>query len=379
MKFVFGKPTDEPFDRETEINILTSMILRNQPTAVIGVRRIGKTSIILKTIKNIERPKIYINAEEFVEGKSFDLISFLSYYSSLIIAEAIKFLEPKKKFSFVLKQRGEEAINTLRELLGYVKLSFNINLVSIELFINRKSGNSKDSIRELLNLPQEIAEKIGKDYLIVIDEFQFLKLAEQNLPGLFHLMRGKWQFHKNVEYVVSGSSIGMLERLFSSKNESFYQFFFPIYINPFSREVSLNFLKEGFKDEGISYEEDSLNYVIKELDGIPAWLNYFGLKSLECKVVNETCVKKVLNDMMVDPIITSIVRDEYNKLSKNAKKVIKFLAEKGGRGSLRGIPLGRSSINEGVRKLINDGYIRREERGVYSIIDPLIAKILRVI
>jgi hypothetical protein len=83
--------------------------------------------------------------------------------------------------------------------------------------------------------------------------------------------------------------------------------------------------------------------------------------------------------MMVDPIITSIVRDEYNKLSKNAKKVIKFLAEKGGRGSLRGIPLERSSINEGVRKLINDGYIRREERGVYSIIDPLIAKILRVI
>ena len=202
------------------------MILRNQPTAVIGVRRIGKTSIILKTIKNIERTKIYINAEEFVKGKSFDLISFLSYYSSLIIAEAIKFLEPKKKFSFVLKQRGEEAINTLRELLGYVKLSFSINLVSVELFTNRKSGNSKDSIRELLNLPQEIAEKIGKDYSIVIDEFQFLKLAEQNLPGLFHLMRGKWQFHKNVEYVVSGSSIGMLERLFSSKNESFYQFFF---------------------------------------------------------------------------------------------------------------------------------------------------------
>lgn len=69
MKFVFGKPTDEPFDRETEISILTSMISRNQPTAVIGVRRIGKTSIILKTIKNIERPKIYINAEEFVEGR----------------------------------------------------------------------------------------------------------------------------------------------------------------------------------------------------------------------------------------------------------------------------------------------------------------------
>lgn len=376
MKFVFGKPTDEPFDREAEINTLTSMISRNQPTAVIGVRRIGKTSVILKAMKSVERPKIYINAEEFVEGKSFDLTSFLSYYASLVIAEAIKFLEPRKKFSFSLKQKGEEAINTLRELLGYVKLSFNINIASVELFIK---GGKKDSVRELLDLPQEMAEKIGRDYLVVIDEFQFLKLAEQNYPGLFHLMRGKWQFHKNVGYVVSGSSVGMLERLFSSKDESFYQFFFPIYINPFPSEVSLNFLKEGFKDEGVSYEESSLNYAVKELDGIPAWLNYFGLKSLECKVVNEACVKKVLDDMMNDPMIIAIVREEYNKLSVNARKVIKFLAEKGGRGSLRGIQLGRSSVNEGIRKLINEGYIRREERGVYSIVDPLIAKILRVI
>ncbi|MFP3261092.1 MAG: ATP-binding protein [Sulfolobus sp.] len=67
MKFVFGKPTDEPFDRETEINILTSMILRNQPTAVMRVRRIGKTSIILKTIKNIDRSRL--------ESKTILLIS----------------------------------------------------------------------------------------------------------------------------------------------------------------------------------------------------------------------------------------------------------------------------------------------------------------
>ncbi|WP_252896981.1 hypothetical protein [Metallosphaera hakonensis] len=87
----------------------------------------------MKALKSVERPAVYLNAEEFVEGKSFDLTSFITYYSSLVLAEAIKFMEPKRKFTLVLKQRGEEAMNTLRELLGYVKLSFNIDLVSVGL------------------------------------------------------------------------------------------------------------------------------------------------------------------------------------------------------------------------------------------------------
>jgi len=83
----FGKPTDEPFDREEEVKTLLDMIERKQPTAVIGVRRIGKTSVILKTLKNVNLPKVYISAEDFVEGKSFDLKSFLSYLSSSLITE----------------------------------------------------------------------------------------------------------------------------------------------------------------------------------------------------------------------------------------------------------------------------------------------------
>jgi len=80
--------------------------------------------------------------------------------------------------------------------------------------------------------------------------------------------------------------------------------------------------------------------------------------------------------MHEDPIIKSAVLQEYNKLGKNARAVLKYLAENGGKGNLRGLQLNRSSLNEGIKSLINEGYIRREERGIYSIIDPLIAKVL---
>ena len=372
MKFIFGKPTDEPFDREEEIKTLLDMIERKQPVAVIGVRRIGKTSVILKTLKAVNLPKVYISAEDYVEGKSFDLKSFLSYFSSLLITEVLNYTDPKRNLPKVIKYRGKEVIDRLRELIGYIKLSFNINLGEVELFLEK--GNK--SIPELLDLPQRLAEEFKVNLVIAIDEFQYLRLASQNYPGLFNVLRSKWQFHKNVSYIISGSSVGLLEHMFSNKKEPFYQFFFPVYIKAFDENASKLFLFQGFKDEGKEFEEEAISYAVKELDGIPAWLNYFGLKSLSCEKVTLECAKKAISEMYEDPIIKSAVLQEYNKLGKNARAVLKYLAEKGGKSSLRELQLSRSSLNEGIKSLINEGYIRREERGVYSIIDPLIAKVL---
>lgn len=77
MKFTFSKPTDEPFDRE-EINTLSTLINIKQLVSVIGNRRVGKTSIQLKVLSLIFTPYIYISAEDFVEGKSFDLILWVN-------------------------------------------------------------------------------------------------------------------------------------------------------------------------------------------------------------------------------------------------------------------------------------------------------------
>ncbi|MCY0860604.1 MAG: hypothetical protein OWQ54_09265 [Sulfolobaceae archaeon] len=36
--------------------------------------------------------------------------------------------------------------------------------------------------------------------------------------------------------------------------------------------------------------------------------------------------------------------------------------------------MNRSSVNEEIKSLLRYGYIRRVERGVYRIVDPIIAK-----
>jgi AAA+ ATPase superfamily predicted ATPase len=377
MHFIFGKPIDEPFDREEEIETLTKLILRLQPTSIIGLRRVGKTSIILKVLKEVKYPKVYISVEDFVKGKSFDFDSFLEYYASLLLAETLKFMDPKVKIPFLLKMKGQEIEKTLRDILGYLKISLNMNVASVEVFLDSlKKGGMREPVMELIDLPQQMAERIGNKIVIVFDEFQYLKLAEQNYPGLFHLLRSKWQFHRDVEYVVSGSSVGMLEDLLYSKDQPFYQFFYSYYVNPFDRDTAIKFLREGFKQEGKEFDDDALKMAFDELDGLPAWLNYFGLKALDCKRVNKECVDKILKGLSNDSMIMGLVEEELNKLGKNAREVLLFLAKRGGKGRLRGIELTRSSVNEGIKSLLRYGYVKREERGVYRIIDPVLAKVL---
>lgn len=375
MKFIFGKPTDEPFDRENEVRLLTDLINRKQPTAIIGIRRIGKTSIILKTLKNISLPKIYITTEDFVNGKSFDLQSFLAYYSSQVLSQLIVALENRKNSPLqIVKIKGKEILEKLRDLIGYVKIKFNLPLGDIEALIEGR--NLKESVRNIIDLPQTLGENFDLNFVIIIDEFQYLKLASQSYPGIFHLIRSRWQFHDRISYVISGSSVGLLEKIFTDKEEPFYQFFYPVIVKPFSEEQSKEFLRQGYFEENKEFSEEALEIVVKEIDGIPAWLNYFGLKTLQCNKITSECAKNMLVEMFNDPIVRSIVEQEYNKLSKNAREIMKFLAMKGGRGNLRGINLKKSSKNEGLKSLISEGYLTREERGIYAITDPVISKVL---
>jgi len=155
MKFVFGKPINEPFNKKEEIKTAQEVMKRKQLAAVVRVIRIGKTSVILKTLKTVNIPKVYISAENFVEGKSFGLRSFLSYFSSLLITEVLNYTSPKRSIPKVIKYKG-------KELTSYIKLFLNINLGEIEAFFEK----SNESIPEILDFPQRLSEEFKVNSVI---------------------------------------------------------------------------------------------------------------------------------------------------------------------------------------------------------------------
>jgi hypothetical protein len=218
-----------------------------------------------------------------------------------------------------------------------------------------------------------LAEKFNIRIVIAIDEFQYLNFAKQAVPEIFHVMRSKWQFQKRVSYVISGSAVGMLKEIMSSKNQPFYQYFYSIRVNPFNRETSKEFLRKGFETDGVKVSEEYIEKIVEYVDGFPAWLNLVGIK-----VELEGEVEKALSSLPFDDNVISAIEGDLNKLSPTARSVLRKLAKLGGTGSPRDLGENEWSVQRGLKQLIRYGYVEREERGIYKIIDPMVTHYLSV-
>lgn len=284
---------------------------------------------------------------------------------------------PFSGHAFKLEEKVKRYLRLLRDLLGAVKISLNIPEVSglIEVVLDKgeKGKDLSEEFSKALELPELLAEKFNTRIVITIDEFQYLNFAKQAVPEIFHLMRSKRQFQKRVSYVISCSAVGMLKEIMSSKNQPFYQYFYSIRVNPFNRETSKEFLRKGFEMDGVKINEEDIEKIVEYVDGFPAWLNLVGIK-----VELEGNVKKVLSSLPFDDNVISAIEGDLNKLSPTARSVLRKLAKLGGTGSPKDLGENEWSVQRGLKQLIRYGYVEREERGVYKIIDPMVTHYLSV-
>ena len=374
MWFVYGPPTMNPFGREEEVNALVRLMRAGQPVGLIGPRRIGKTSILLASLNKSSLPYVFISAEEFVKGeRGFDFPNFLSAY----IAKVTEALYSSSGHRLVL-ERAKGYLKQLRELLGAVKVTFNVPELSalIEVVLDKaeKGRELREEFARALELPEILAERLGVERVVIaVDEFQYLRFARQSVPEIFHVMRSKWQLQRRASYVISGSAIGMVREIVSSKDQPFYQFFYLMRITPFTREVSEEFLRRGFEAEGVKVSEDEIREIVDYVDGFPAWLNLVGLKV----VVEGKPVKEVLRGLPKDENVVNAVEGDLRKLSPSARAVLKRLAELGGEARPKDLGDNVWAVNRALSQLMRYGIVEREDRGVYRVLDPMVVHYLR--
>jgi len=374
MWFIYGPPTSNPFGRDEEIRTLIGLVRNGQPVSLIGPRRIGKTSIILASLSRSSLPYVLFSAEEFIKNeRGFNFQEFLSAYVSKVTNLALSLAG--LKFQFTEKTRSY--LKQLRELIGGVKIYLNMPEISalIDIILDKAERGKEldEEFNRVLDLPQIFAERLGIERLIIaIDEFQYLKYAKQSLPEIFHLMRSKWQFQRNVSYLISGSAVGMLKEIVSGKEQPFYQFFYSMKVNPFNREISRNFLKKGFETEGINVSDHEIEAAVDYVDGFPAWLNLVGIKA----VIERRSIRQILEDLPRDENVINAIEGDIRKLSPSAKSVLRKLATLGGKGRLKDLGDDVWTVNRGISQLTRYGYVEKEERGIYRIVDPMVVHYL---
>ena len=216
--------------------------------AVLGARRVGKTSVI-KTFLNHYRYKyLYFDLSPYMGLRS---VSF----RSLVPAE-IGFEE-----------------NTLSS-------EAQLSLAVISLRVRRVRITGDVFQANLLSLLRELNNRFRK-LVLVFDEAQVLAFIRGvNYRGLLQFIHNNY---RNIVVVLSGSMPGLLEKVVSPtgvQEPGFARYIEEIRVPRWSREETIQFLKEGLRDRGIDYREEELHEAYEELSGTPGFISYYGLLRL---------------------------------------------------------------------------------------------------
>ncbi len=347
------------FNMEDELKAFLKAIKFSPLTLVLGLRRYGKTSLILTGL-NVKGVKyVYVDCKSLPAGMIGP-----GDFAELLVHAISDFSRKYRKLGYTL-------LRLLRNIKGIRVGEFQ---VSIDL--RRFSGSS---LIELLNG----FEELGEEVVLVIDEAQELRRmvryrADSILAYIYDNLR-------NVKMVISGSEIGLLYKLLRIQDPEaplYGRAYVEIKLKKLSREKSLEFLKLGFKEYGVKVPEEIVRYIVDTVDGVIGWLAYVGFKMVSQGKYSREVVDEVLNEAS-KLVLKELERFLY--LRPLAKEryltILKAIAvfEKASwtsiynyaQAELGKIP--KPTFNSLLRNLMDAGFVEKEN-STYKISDPILKK-----
>ena len=348
----------ELYDRELELKVLSEFVEKGSPLMVmLGIRRIGKTSILKVFLNEVGLPYIYIDARLFEEhGFTKDLLY-------RIISDELSRL--RGKWTSILK---------------YLSVLEGVEIGVATIKLNWRGAPL--SLLDVFAKLDEWAGDNGKIVIVAVDEAQLLRYLKggKGRIDFTKIISYCYDNFRNVKFIVTGSEMGVLKDFLGFDNPSS-----PLYgrirdeitVVRFDREKSIDFLEKGFSECGVKPPQHVIEEVVDRVDGIPGWLTYFGYRY--CREPNPEIVKEVFNEakMMVLNEIRRLPSKYYvyalkaismgYRRWKNIKQVVELWT---------GRPLTNAQISRVLQTLLKLSLVEKEG-DEYRITDPLIGEAVK--
>jgi AAA+ ATPase superfamily predicted ATPase len=272
---------EDLFDRERELSELYRGIERGYPVVVVlGVRRIGKTSILRVFLNEVDG--VYIDMRGVVRRSDLEVRLTDSLTSSL--GRLRRFLEGI---------RGVE-----------------ISGLSLEI-----RWRGRDSVG-LAGLLTEMNRKGGR-FVVVLDEVQSVRPPLS--AELRNLIAYTYDNLENITFILAGSEVGLLRDFLGYEEPEsplYGRAAYEVVVERFSKEESREFLMRGFREEGVSPPPEVVDEAVNFFDGIIGWLVLFGRR-----YVDGFRDVGVVRNMAVELAV-----EELSKLSPRERMVLKAVA-----------------------------------------------------
>jgi len=374
--------TDGAFhDRTVELSQLTRRVEQLRAgaprwLAVLGVRRVGKTSLVLELVRRNRHDDVRFVVLDCFEDQplGFDI------FRRLALRTVDAFFGRELGASLeALATRPDEYRAALTEVRAFSGLdrALRADLLSLcEVPANAKTAALA------LALPDRLATATRQYCVVAWDEFQELAKLPAARGGVLSLARAIWQRHRRTTYVICGSERSLLQELVTSERSPFFQHFDFMELGPMNPAEARSLLRRS-GPPGRSVPAAVAKQAVEILGGNPFYLQLFG----EVLTAGEPpydvgLVRQVYSELLFTRTgrLSLYFAREFDRLVGNAATLAATL-ESLVDGPLRTMEVAqRTGASSGavVRYLerLGDAVVRGEDQR-WSLVDPVFAMWLR--
>lgn len=354
---------EDLFNRDKELRRLVFSLRSGPPLILLlGVRRVGKTSLLKVGLKEAGQPTIYLDMRRFAET-GYSRQVFFS-----ILAEELE------KFSSQWKRVG----NLLSRVRG-------VELAGVKFELDFRRGHKL--VTSLLGVLNDwvTGQKGIKAVVVAMDEAQLLKnfRGGKGRIDFRNIIAYSYDNLPHIKFLLTGSEVGLLMDFIGADDPES-----PLYgrvredivLEKFSREDSLRFLREGFMEHGMEPDENLLQKAVDVLDGVVGWLTYFGYRATVEKRVDEKLLEAVLAEAK------AMVESELSHLfhrSRHYKHILRAINEGKERWSeikravelWENMSIPNAQLTRLLETLTKTGVVDKKDEK-YTISDPIIRLLL---
>ncbi|MCC8038523.1 MAG: ATP-binding protein [Bacteroidales bacterium] len=257
--FVYGMSVaGENFtDRQKETARLRLNFENGINTILISSRRTGKTSVVKKTIELMADNQDTI----IVFMDIYDCRSEYDFYNKFAAAVL-------QQTAGKMEQWWEYAKEFLTRLSPKIAFTADpVNEYSLSLGITPATHKPED----VLNLPEVIAKKRGKNIIVCIDEFQQIGEMPESL-SIQKRLRGVWQHHEHCSYCLFGSKKHLMVNLFQNRMMPFYQFGEMMFLEKIPTENWVEYIQQRFASRGKSISKEQCERICELTDNYSSYV-----------------------------------------------------------------------------------------------------------
>lgn len=355
------------YDRAEMVETLRMRLTAGSCNIVMfAPRRYGKTSLVAKVLR-------LMREKDSIPSLMFDLS---------MVPTLSRFCEEYVNAVYAMAGGRQELAHRVMNLLANCNPSLTVGVGGgVKIKLNLRHVLSESSLCEILDLPERLAEEVGKNFVIGFDEFQEVAEISREF-ALEKVFRSRIQKQQRVRYVFFGSKSHLLERMFCDHARPFYNSALAMPLAKPPVEESREFVRSRFADVGIHAGEDEVEAILRASDNIPYYLQAISSFVFEAVALSE---RDTIEAADVDRAADSLVELNANYystllrgLSDSQKTLVLALVQEPTREfdeeyrNRHDLPAS-STVHSALKELIKDAIVE-DGGGTYSIGDPILSR-----